>query len=77
MSTLVRGNRDLIRALNRSLLLNIIRREGRISRTQLTAISGLSVGAVSGIINELIRTTGCWRWARATTRADAAGPPCA
>lgn len=41
--------------MNRNLLLNIIRREGQISRTQLTAISGLSVGAVSGIINELIR----------------------
>ncbi len=41
--------------MNRNLLLNIIRREGQISRTQLTAISGLSVGAVSGIVNELIR----------------------
>ncbi len=54
MSTLIRGNRDLIKAMNRNLLLNIIRREGKISRKQLTDISGLSVGAVSGISTELL-----------------------
>jgi N-acetylglucosamine repressor len=54
MKTLVRGNRDLIKAMNRHLLLSIIRREGELSRTQLTEISGLSVGAVSQIINDLI-----------------------
>lgn len=54
MSTLIRGNRDLIKAMNRNLLLNIIRREGQISRKQLTDISGLSVGAVSGITTELL-----------------------
>lgn len=55
MSALVRGNRDLIKAMNRNLLLNIIRREGQVSRKQLTEISGLSVGAVSGIISELLK----------------------
>ncbi len=40
--------------MNRNLLLNILRREGAVSRTQLTEISDLSVGAVSQIINELI-----------------------
>ncbi len=54
MSTLIRGNRDLIKEMNRSLLLNIIRREGQLSRKQLTEISGLSVGAVSGIVAELL-----------------------
>lgn len=54
VSTFVRGNRDLIKAINRNLLLNIIRREGRLSRKQLTEISGLSVGAVSGIVAELL-----------------------
>ena len=57
MSTLIRGNRDLIKAMNRNLLLNIIRREGQISRKQLTDISGLSVGAVSGITTELLENT--------------------
>jgi N-acetylglucosamine repressor len=54
MSHFVRANQDLIKAMNRSLLLNIIRREERISRKQLTDLSGLSVGAVSGIVSELL-----------------------
>jgi predicted NBD/HSP70 family sugar kinase len=54
MSTLVRGNRDLIKAMNRNLLLNIIRRERTVARKQLTTLSGLSVGAVSQIVNELL-----------------------
>jgi N-acetylglucosamine repressor len=54
MSQFVRGNRDLIKAMNRNLLLNIIRRESELSRTQLTEISGLSGGAVSQIVTELL-----------------------
>lgn len=54
MSTLVRGNRDLIKAINRNLLLNIIRRERMVTRKQLTDVSGLSVGAVSQIVNQLL-----------------------
>jgi N-acetylglucosamine repressor len=50
----VRGNRGLMKAMNRSLLLNIIRREGELSRTQLAELSGLSVGAISQIIGTLI-----------------------
>jgi N-acetylglucosamine repressor len=51
---MLRGNRDLIKAMNRNLLLNILRREGPQSRTQLTDISGLSAGAVSQITTELL-----------------------
>ncbi len=40
--------------MNRNLILNIIRSQGPLSRTQLTAISGLSVGAVSQIVNDLL-----------------------
>lgn len=54
MRVSIPGNRDLIKAMNRNLLLNILRREGALSRTQLTEVSTLSVGAVSQIINELI-----------------------
>jgi len=54
VKSLVRGNRDLIKAMNRNLLLNTLRREGQLSRTQLTEISGLSVGAVSQIITDLL-----------------------
>ncbi|GAB4522116.1 MAG: ROK family transcriptional regulator [Anaerolineae bacterium] len=54
MSTFVRGNRDLIKAMNRTLLLNIIRRERMVTRKQLVDLSGLSVGAISQIVSELI-----------------------
>ena len=54
MSRFLRGNRYLIKDMNRSLLLNIIRREGRISRKQLTEVSGLSMGSVSGIVTDLL-----------------------
>ncbi|MCB0046616.1 MAG: ROK family transcriptional regulator [Caldilineaceae bacterium] len=48
------GNRSLLKDMNRSLLLNTIRREGALSRTQLMETSGLSGGAVSNIVNELL-----------------------
>jgi N-acetylglucosamine repressor len=54
VSKLQRGNRTLIKAMNRSLVLNTIRREGPLSRTRLTELSGLSVGTVSQITNDLI-----------------------
>ena len=54
MSQPRRANRDLIKALNRNLILNLIRRQGPLSRTQLTEISGLSVGAISQITNDLL-----------------------
>jgi N-acetylglucosamine repressor len=54
MRASIPGNRDLIKAMNRNLLLNILRREGMLSRTQITEISGLSMGAVSQIMAELI-----------------------
>jgi predicted NBD/HSP70 family sugar kinase len=49
-----RANRDLIKAMNRNLMLNIVRSQGPLSRTQLTEISGLSVGAVSQITSDLL-----------------------
>lgn len=54
MSKLQRGNRTLIKAMNRTLVLNTIRREGPLSRTRLTELSGLSVGTVSQITSDLI-----------------------
>ncbi len=54
MGNIRRGDRDLIRAMNRNLILNAIRRHGPLSRTQLTELSGLSVGAVSQIVGELL-----------------------
>lgn len=54
MGQLRRGNRDLIKAINRNLVLNTIRIHGPLSRTQLTELTGLSVGAVSQITNDLL-----------------------
>lgn len=69
MTTHVRGNRDLIKAMNRSLILNTLRREGNLSRTQLTEISELSVGAVSQITNELLEA----RWLLEVGEGDYTG----
>jgi N-acetylglucosamine repressor len=69
MKTLVRGNRDFIKAMNRNLLLNIIRREIQLSRTQLTDVSGLSVGAVSQITTELLEKN----WLLETGEGDYTG----
>lgn len=54
MRSSIPANRDLLKAMNRNLLLNILRREGTLSRTQLHDLSGLSAGAVSQLVTELL-----------------------
>ncbi len=49
-----KGNRELIRRMNRNLVLNIIKSRGPISRTDIARLSGLSLATVSGITAELI-----------------------
>jgi glucokinase-like ROK family protein len=49
------GNRLLIRAINRSTVLNTIKTQGSISRSEIARITGLSAATVSGISAELIR----------------------
>ena len=49
-----KGNRELIRRMNRSLVLNLIKSRGPISRTDIARLSGLSLATVSGITAELI-----------------------
>jgi len=48
------GNRKLIRAINRSAVLNTIKAKGPISRTEVAQITGLSAATISGITTELI-----------------------
>jgi predicted NBD/HSP70 family sugar kinase len=48
------GNRQLIREINKSLVLNIVRDHGSISRTDIAHAAHLSLATVSGITNELI-----------------------
>jgi len=54
MSYLRRGNRDLIKRINRNLVLNLIKSHEPISRTQIARLSGLGLTTVSGITAELI-----------------------
>jgi len=48
------ANRQLIRAINRSTVLNIVKAEGPISRTEIVRRSGLSPATVSEITGDLI-----------------------
>ncbi len=56
MSNLPRGNRDLIRGINRSILLNAIKTKGAISRADLAHLTGLSPATVTAITGELINS---------------------
>ncbi|MPM22862.1 N-acetylglucosamine repressor [bioreactor metagenome] len=56
MPNLPRGNRDLIRGINRSILLNAIKTKGAISRADLAHLTGLSPATVTAITGELINT---------------------
>ena len=51
---ITRGAPSAIRALNRRIILNHIRRLGPTSRAQLSEITGLSSAAISGVTAELI-----------------------
>ena len=48
------GNRDLIRAINRSTVLNTVKSAGPLSRTEVSQLTGLSAATITAIANELI-----------------------
>lgn len=48
------GNRDLIRAINRSIILNTIKTRGVFARADIARFTGLSPATVTGITAELI-----------------------
>lgn len=50
------GNRDLIRAINRSAVLNTIKTYGPISRAEVARFTRLSAATISGITAELIES---------------------
>lgn len=52
--SLVTGNSDLIRQLNRSLVLDLIRRQGPISRADVKRITGLNFTTVTNAVNDLV-----------------------
>ncbi len=56
LSQVRRGNRELIKRINRNLVLNVIKSRGPISRTEIARLSGLSLATVSGITAGFIET---------------------
>jgi N-acetylglucosamine repressor len=54
LNTLRKGNRDLIKDINRNLVLNLIKSRGPIPRVELAKISGLSPATISAIIGDFI-----------------------
>lgn len=48
------GNQDLVKELNKAVILNIIWRHAPISRAEMARISGLTRGTVSSLVDELI-----------------------
>ncbi len=54
MTRVRKGNRDLIKEINRNLVLNFIKSRGPIPRTEIARLSGLSPATVSGIIADFV-----------------------
>ncbi|HWI65961.1 MAG TPA: ROK family protein [Symbiobacteriaceae bacterium] len=50
----ITGNSDLIRQLNRSLVLDLIRRQGPISRADVKRLTGLNFTTVTNAVNDLV-----------------------
>src|SRR5687768_5121331 len=48
------GNRDLIKQINHSITLNLIKSRGPLSRTEIARLSGLSLATISGLTGELL-----------------------
>lgn len=54
MLTIRAGSKHLIREINQAIVLDLVRRHGALSRTEIAARSHLSLPTVSGITSELI-----------------------
>ena len=48
------GNRDLIKQINQSITLNLVRSNGPLSRTHVARLSGLSLATVSALTSDLL-----------------------
>jgi len=54
LTHIFKGNRDLVRKINRNLVLNLIKSQSPISRTEVAHLSGLSLATISALTAELI-----------------------
>src|SRR3978361_540533 len=52
--TIRTADRQLIKQINRSIVLNLIRSQGPLSRTDVARLSGLSLATVSGLTARLL-----------------------
>jgi N-acetylglucosamine repressor len=55
LNLLRKGNKELIKELNRSLVIDRVRLQGNISRTDLAKETGLGLSTITNIIDELIK----------------------
>jgi predicted NBD/HSP70 family sugar kinase len=55
MANLPRGNRDLIRSINRSIILDVVKTQGAVSRAAIAHLTGLSPATVTAITGQLIK----------------------
>lgn len=55
MPTLPRANRNLIRSINRSIILNAIKTQSEVSRAAIAHLTGLSPATVTAITGQLIK----------------------
>mgnify|MGYP005639196179 CR=1 FL=1 len=51
----MRGTPGLIRKINRSTIIDLIRKRGAVSRSEISRVTGLSLPSVSRIIDSLIQ----------------------
>ena len=54
-STIITGNAKVVRGINRTMILNIIREQQPISRINIARLTGLNKSTVSDIISELLK----------------------
>lgn len=55
MTGLRKGSKDLIKEINRSIVINLIRKSGRISRSDLSKITKMSLSTITYIVDELMQ----------------------
>jgi predicted NBD/HSP70 family sugar kinase len=55
MNLFRKGNKELIKELNRSLVIDMVRLKGNISRTEIAKETGLGLSTITNIIDELIK----------------------
>jgi hypothetical protein len=67
---------EVVRDINKRVVLNLIRTRQPISRADLARASGLQRSTVSLIVEELVTTTGCSKGPLAGCRAVAVPPFC-